>query len=72
MSIKRLSSVLLALTIAVTPSRALAQGDTPPGRSGSITELLRYEPTGLSLMSPYARGKTSFTGCARTPPPGIA
>jgi pimeloyl-ACP methyl ester carboxylesterase len=57
MSIKRLSSVLLALTVPVAPSRALAQGDTPPGHSGSIIELLRYEPTGLSLMSAYVRGK---------------
>ena len=57
MSTKRLSSVLLALTIAVAPSRTLAQGDKPPDHSGSITELLWYEPTGLSLMSPYARGK---------------
>ena len=48
---------LAPLTIAVAPTLALAQGDTPPSRSGSITELLRYEPTGLSLMSPYARGK---------------
>ena len=75
MSIRRLSSVLLALTIAVAPSRALAQGDTPPGHSGSITELLRYEPTGLSLMSPYARGKIPVLfihGLWRTPPPGIA
>ena len=57
MRTKVLSSVLLALSTAVAPSCCLAQGDTPPGHSGSITELLRYEPTGLSLLSPYARGK---------------
>jgi pimeloyl-ACP methyl ester carboxylesterase len=50
-------SVGLCLAIAAAPMPARAQGETPSGPSGSVTELLRYEPTGLSLLSPYARGK---------------
>jgi pimeloyl-ACP methyl ester carboxylesterase len=57
MRTKPLSSVILFLTVTAAPSLCLAQGDTPPPRSGAVMELLRYEPTGLSLLSPYARGK---------------
>jgi pimeloyl-ACP methyl ester carboxylesterase len=48
---------MLSMSLAASPSFSLAQGDTPPGHSGSVMELLRYEPTGLSLLTPYARGK---------------
>jgi pimeloyl-ACP methyl ester carboxylesterase len=54
---KLLMSVMLWLTVAGAPSLSLAQGVMPSGHPGSIAELLRYEPTGLSLLSPYARGK---------------
>ena len=57
MRIQLLSSLIFSLTLAACPSVSLAQGDTPPSHSASVTELLRYEPTGLSLVSPYARGK---------------
>ncbi len=57
MRIQLFWSVILTLSFAAFPSFSLAQGDTPPGHSGSVMELLRYEPTGLSLVSPYARGK---------------
>jgi pimeloyl-ACP methyl ester carboxylesterase len=52
-----LRSVALTLILGVAPSRSWAQGDTPQHASASLTELLRYEPTGLSLLSPPARGK---------------
>ena len=57
MRIQRLPSVVLSLTLAASPSLSLAQGDRPPSHSGSVMEFLRYEPTGLSLLKPYARGK---------------
>ncbi len=57
MRIQRLPSVVLSLTLAASPSLSLAQGNAPSSHSGSITELLRYEPTGLSLLGPFARGK---------------
>ena len=41
----------------VAPSPSWGQIDTPASHPASVTELLRYEPTGLSLLSPYARGK---------------
>jgi pimeloyl-ACP methyl ester carboxylesterase len=51
-------SILLGLFLAAAaPSRSSAQADTPASPSASVTELLRYEPTGLSLLSPYTRGK---------------
>ena len=57
MRIQLLPPVLLSLTLAASPSLSLAQGDTPSRHSGSMMEFLRYEPTGLSLLRPYARGK---------------
>jgi pimeloyl-ACP methyl ester carboxylesterase len=51
-------SIILGLFLAaIAPSRSRAQADTPASPPASMTELLRYEPTGLSLLSPYARGK---------------
>ncbi len=51
-------SVMLGLFLtAATPSRSWAQANTPASPPTSMTELLRYEPTGLSLLSPYVRGK---------------
>jgi pimeloyl-ACP methyl ester carboxylesterase len=42
---------------AVLPAPARAQVDAPATPDVSMARLLRYEPTGLSLLSPYARGK---------------
>ena len=53
--------VLLILLFVIlsfhAPSRSWAQGNQPASLSASMTEFLRYEPTGLSLPGPYARGK---------------
>jgi pimeloyl-ACP methyl ester carboxylesterase len=49
-------TVLIALSFT-TPSRSWAQVDAPASSSTPVSELLRYESTGLSLLSPYTRGK---------------
>src|SRR5689334_133876 len=53
----RVRAPWLALAVAAAPSTSLAQGGTPSVQTGPVIELLRYEPTGLSLLGPYARGK---------------
>jgi pimeloyl-ACP methyl ester carboxylesterase len=40
----------------VEPSRE-AQGRTPPREDTDVVALFRYEPTGLSLLRPYERGR---------------
>src|SRR5262249_26335202 len=40
----------------IAPSLSWGQIDAPATHSASVSELLRYEPTGLSLLSPYTRG----------------
>ena len=40
----------------VEPSRE-AQGRTPPRADADVVGLFRFEPTGLSLLRPYQRGK---------------
>jgi pimeloyl-ACP methyl ester carboxylesterase len=61
------SLVAVAVVIAVTwawaqipsrvePSRE-AQGRTPPRADADVAGLFRFEPTGLSLLRPYQRGK---------------
>ncbi len=58
MSMQLVPLVMLGLFLAaVAPSRSRAQADTPAIPPASMTELLRYEPTGLSLLTPFARGK---------------
>jgi pimeloyl-ACP methyl ester carboxylesterase len=58
MRIQPFPSLMACMILAtVAPSRSWAQTDTPASPPASMTELLRYEPTGLSLLSPYARGK---------------
>jgi pimeloyl-ACP methyl ester carboxylesterase len=52
-----ISLVLLWLLLTAAPSRSWAQVDTPTSPKSSMPDLLRYEPTGLSLLGPYARGK---------------
>ena len=49
-----LSALLLLLAV---PPRSRAQAVAPAKPSAPVAELLRYEPTGLSLLRPYARGK---------------
>ncbi len=44
------------LAIAV-PSTLSAQVDAPANSAPAMKELIRYEPTGLSLLLPYVRGK---------------
>lgn len=46
----------LVLLLAA-PGRSRAQAEAPAKPSASMAELIRYEPTGLSLLRPYARGK---------------
>ena len=41
---------------AIEPSRE-AQGRTPPRADADVAALFRYEPTGLSLLRPYRRGR---------------
>jgi pimeloyl-ACP methyl ester carboxylesterase len=58
MRMQLVQSAMLGLFLAaVAPSRSWAQTDPPASPPASVTELLRYEPTGLSLLSPYTRGK---------------
>jgi pimeloyl-ACP methyl ester carboxylesterase len=47
---------VLWLAIA-SPPRLCAQVDKPPNSAPALQELFRYEPTGLSLLHPYVRGK---------------
>ena len=51
------SVLLIPIFVAGISSACRAQGDTPAGPPASMMELLRYEPTGLSLLSEYTRGK---------------
>jgi pimeloyl-ACP methyl ester carboxylesterase len=56
---KRLTTSIGLLTILLLTAspRSLAQVDAPAGHSAPVAKLLCYEPTGLSLVSPYTRGK---------------
>jgi pimeloyl-ACP methyl ester carboxylesterase len=51
------SFILLFGLSLIAPSLSWGQIDAPASHSASLSELLRYEPTGLSLLSPYTRGK---------------
>jgi pimeloyl-ACP methyl ester carboxylesterase len=58
MKIQLVPSVMLSLIVAAAAtSTSFAQVSPPTGASPSMTELVRYGPTGLSLLSPYTRGK---------------
>jgi len=48
--------VLFGLSLLAL-SLSWGESDAPAGHSASVSELFRYEPTGLSLLSPYTRGK---------------
>jgi pimeloyl-ACP methyl ester carboxylesterase len=51
------SLVMLFGVSLSAPLLAWGQIDAPASHSASVSELVRYEPTGLSLVSPYTRGK---------------
>src|SRR5690242_16738817 len=54
------SSVTSILVVALAPSlssRAQGPAEARARPVVAIADLLRYEPTGLSLLRPYARGK---------------
>jgi pimeloyl-ACP methyl ester carboxylesterase len=42
---------------AKTTAPAVSPGHSPSKPSGTVADLMRYEPTGLSLLRPYAHGK---------------
>jgi pimeloyl-ACP methyl ester carboxylesterase len=42
---------------AAVPAQLAAQVDAPAHPAPPLNELLRYEPTGLSLLQPYVRGQ---------------
>jgi pimeloyl-ACP methyl ester carboxylesterase len=52
-----ISLSVLIVFVSTTASRTSAQVDAPASHPAPVSELLRYEPTGLSLVSPYSRGK---------------
>ncbi len=54
LSIASVSACLIPLVI---PDSCPAQPGAPSGPPPSMTELMRYEPTGLSLLGPHVRGK---------------
>ncbi|WP_406698405.1 hypothetical protein V5E97_06030 [Singulisphaera sp. Ch08] len=56
---KRPVLVLVLLALLAFATRSRSQLDASPRSTVPLMELLRYEPTGLSLLSPYARGKIS-------------
>ena len=54
---KRPATILVLLALLPFAASSRAQVDAPPRPKASLAHLLRYEPTGLSLPAPYARGK---------------
>ena len=55
--------------IGVEPSREV-QDPTPPRADADVAGPFRFEPTGLSILRPYGRGKIPVvlsTGSGRTP-----
>ncbi len=54
---KQVAAFSALLLLLAAPPRSRAQADAPANPSASMTDLMRYEPTGLSLLRPYARGK---------------
>lgn len=53
----RLVSSLALVSLALASHPVAGQDHAPPSPSAATTDLLRYEPTGLSLLRPYERGK---------------
>jgi pimeloyl-ACP methyl ester carboxylesterase len=54
---KRLVCPIAFLMILSGSCHLWAQVDAPPRPSAEMKELLHFEPTGLALLRPYARGK---------------
>jgi hypothetical protein len=55
---KRLLAYLATLSVTVAVDQpVLAQANAPATTDPELTELLHYEPTGLSLLRPHVRGK---------------
>ena len=54
---KPIAAFLALLPFLAVMPRSRAQGDGPAKPSVPIVELMRYEPTGISIRHPYARGK---------------
>ena len=52
-----LSICLAMAVVSAPPSRSWAQVEATADHTLSFAKLLRYEPTGLSLVSPYTRNK---------------
>lgn len=53
----RLLTLLAAFLLAAVASPVSAQVEAPAHSHAALKDLLHYEPTGLSLLRPYARGK---------------
>jgi len=49
--------ILILLMLPAFAARSRAQTVQPSSPTAPIADLLRYEPTGLSLLAPYAKGK---------------
>jgi pimeloyl-ACP methyl ester carboxylesterase len=54
---KRPATILVLLAPLAFAASSQAQVDAPPSPTAPLAHLLRYEPTGLSLLAPYAKGK---------------
>jgi pimeloyl-ACP methyl ester carboxylesterase len=57
MRLKQILPVALFIVLAANPTHTWAQGEAAASHSASMTDLLRYESTGLSFLNPYTRGK---------------
>src|SRR5262249_47732209 len=53
----RIALLVVCVFLGPASSRAWAQAGATEAPHATIAELLRYEPTGLSLLRPYERGK---------------
>jgi pimeloyl-ACP methyl ester carboxylesterase len=54
---KRLLTYLAVLSLSIAAARpAFAQANAPATTAPELKQLFHYEPTGLSLLHPYARG----------------
>ena len=54
---KRLATICVLLALLALAGTSRAQVGAPPRPVGPLAQLLRYEPTGLSLLAPYTKGK---------------
>lgn len=54
---RQLATVALFVLCGALSASLRAQTDSPPVFPPSLKQLARFEPTGLSLLQPYVRGK---------------